>query len=104
MFTFDSKHTRSRYKIHAQQQQETFGVVNRRQFGANYIPMISFHSQAPHVQGHLEIWKQVFTVLEGDGQNIVSYAAVLCLVTQRSSSRSWVGALRDETKNGCVGD
>ena len=62
MFTFDSKHTRSRYKIRAQQQQETFGVVNRRQFGANYIPMISFHSQAPHVQGHFEIWKQVFTV------------------------------------------
>ena len=50
MFTFDSKHTRSRYKIRAQQQQETFGVVNRRQFGANYIPMISFHSQAAHVQ------------------------------------------------------
>ena len=63
MFTFDSKHTRSRYKIRAQQQQETFGVVNRRQFGANYIPMISFHSQAPHVQGHFEIWKQVFTKL-----------------------------------------
>ena len=61
MFTFDSKHTRSRYKIRAQQQRETFGVVNRRQFGANYIPIISFHSQAPHVQGHFEIWKQVFT-------------------------------------------
>ena len=61
MFTFDSKHTRSRYKLRAQQQQETFGIVNRRQFGANYIPMISFHSQAPHVQGHFEIWKQVFT-------------------------------------------
>ena len=65
MFTFDSKHTRSRYKIRAQQQRETFGVVNRRQFGANYIPMISFHSQAPHVQGHFEIWKQVFTQLVG---------------------------------------
>ena len=62
MFTFDSKHTRSRYKIRAQQEQETFGVVNRRQFGANYIPVISFHSQASHVQGHFEIWKQVFTV------------------------------------------
>ena len=61
MFTFDSKHTRSRYKIRAQQQQETFGVVNRRQFGGNYMPMISFHSQAPHVQGHFEVWKQVFT-------------------------------------------
>ena len=24
--------------------------------------MILFHSQAPHVQGHFEIWKQVFTV------------------------------------------
>ena len=32
---------------------------------------------------------------------LVSYAAVLSLVTQRSSPR---GALRDETKNGCVGD
>ena len=31
---------------------------------------------------------------------LVSYAAALCLVTQRSSPR----ALRDETKNGCVGD
>ena len=40
-----------------QQEQETF-VVNRRQFGA----MISFHCQALHVQGHFEIWKQVFTV------------------------------------------
>ena len=35
---------------------------------------------------------------------VVSYAAVLCLVTQRSSPRTWGGALRDETKNGCVGD
>ena len=26
--------------IRAQQEQETFGVVNRRQFGANYIPVI----------------------------------------------------------------
>ena len=34
---------------------------------------------------------------------LVSYAAVLCLVTQRSSPRGG-GALRDETKNGCVGD
>ena len=58
MFTFDSKHTRIRYKIRAQQQQETFEVVNRRQFGGN---LISIHSQAPHVQGHFEIWKQVFT-------------------------------------------
>ena len=33
---------------------------------------------------------------------VISYAAVLCLVTQRSSPRR--GALRDETKNGCVGD
>ena len=61
MFTFDSKRIRSRYKIRAQKDQETFGVVNRRQFGANYIPVISFYSQAPHVQGHFEIWKQVFT-------------------------------------------
>ena len=61
MFSFDSKHTRTGYKIRAQEQEETFGVVNRRQFGGNYIPMISFHSQAPHVQGHFEIWKQVFT-------------------------------------------
>ena len=52
------------YKIRAEQEQETFGVVNRRQFGANYIPVISFHSQAPHVQGHFEIWKQVFTIAE----------------------------------------
>ena len=71
MFTFDSKHTRSRYKIRAQQQRETLGVVNRRQFGANYIPMISFHSQAPHVQGHFEIWKQVFTY---DEQNAIALA------------------------------
>ena len=28
--SFDSKHIRSRYKIRAQQEQETFGVVNRR--------------------------------------------------------------------------
>ena len=28
---------------------------------------------------------------------LVSYAAVLCLVT-------WGGALRDETKNGCIRD
>ena len=35
---------------------------------------------------------------------VVSYAAVLCLVTQRSSLRTWGGALRDDTKNGCVGD
>ena len=62
MFTFDSKHTRIGYKIRAQEQEGTFGVVNRRQFGGNYIPMISFHSQAPHVQGHFEIWKQVFTL------------------------------------------
>ena len=62
MFTFDSKHTRIVYKIRAQEQVETFVVVNRRQFGGNYIPMISFHSQAPHVQGHFEIWKQVFTL------------------------------------------
>ena len=62
VFTFDSKHTRSRNKIRAQQQRQTFGVVSRRQFGANYIPMISCHSQAPHVQGHFEIWKQVFTL------------------------------------------
>ena len=61
MFTFDSKHIRSRYKIRAQREQETFGFVNR-QFGANYIRVISFHSQAPHVQGQFEIWKQVFTV------------------------------------------
>ena len=61
MFTFDSKHTRIRYKNRAQEQEKTFGAVNRRQFGGNYIPMISFHSQAPHVQGHFEIWKQVFT-------------------------------------------
>ena len=60
MFTFDSKHTRIGYKIRAQEQEETFGVVNRRQFGGNYIPKISFHSQAPHVQGQIEIWKQVF--------------------------------------------
>ena len=66
MFTFDSKHIRSRYKIRAQQEQETFGVVNRRQFGVNYIPVISFHSQAPHVQGHFEIWKQVFTSKRGN--------------------------------------
>ena len=61
MFTFDSKHMRSRYKIRAQQEKETFGVVNRRMFGANYTPVISFHSQAPNVQGHFEIWKQVFS-------------------------------------------
>ena len=61
MFTFHSKHIRSRYKIRAQQKQETFGVVNRRQFGANFIPVISFHPQAPHVEGHFEIWKEVFT-------------------------------------------
>ena len=36
-------------------------VRDNPQFGANYIPMISFHSQTPHVQGHFEIWKQVFT-------------------------------------------
>ena len=40
---------------------------------------------------------------------LVSYAAVLCLVTQRnvtqrSPPRTWGGTLRDETKNGCVGD
>ena len=40
----------------------------------------------------------------GETTVLVSYAAVLCLVTQRSSARSWGGALRDETKNGCVGD
>ena len=41
MFTKpDSKHTRSRHKIRAQPEQETFGVVNRRQFGAHYIPVI----------------------------------------------------------------
>ena len=40
MFTFDLKHIRSRYKIRAQQEQETFGVVNRRQFRANCIPVI----------------------------------------------------------------
>ena len=61
MFTFDSKYIRSRYNIRAQQEQETFEVVNRRRFGANHIPVISFHSQAPHVQGHFEIWKPVFT-------------------------------------------
>ena len=38
-----------------------------------------------------------------DSLPLVSYAAVLCLVTQRSSPRRG-GALRDETKNGCVGD
>ena len=36
-FTFASKHIRSRYKIRAQQEQEMFGVANRRQFGANII-------------------------------------------------------------------
>ena len=40
MFTLDSKHTPSRHKIRAQEEQETFVVVNRRQFGANYIPVI----------------------------------------------------------------
>ena len=62
MFTFDSKHTRIGYKIRAQEQEETFEVVNRRQFGGN---LISIHSQAPHVQGHFEIWKQVFTETVG---------------------------------------
>ena len=49
------------HKIPALQKQETFGVVNRRQFGANYIPVIQFYSQAPHVQGHFEKRKQVVT-------------------------------------------
>ena len=31
MLSVDSKHTRSRHKIRAQQEQETFEVVNRRQ-------------------------------------------------------------------------
>ena len=35
---------------------------------------------------------------------LVSLAAVFSLVTQRSSSLLWGGALRDETKNGCEGD
>ena len=60
MFTFDSKHTRSRYKIRAQQEQETFGVVN--------IPVISFHSQASHVQGHFEIMEtSLYRLVEGKG-------------------------------------
>ena len=69
MFTFDSKHTRIGYKIRAQEQEETFGVVNRRQFGGN---LISFHSQAPHVQGHFEIWKQVFTLYPRIGHLVCS--------------------------------
>ena len=33
---------------------------------------------------------------------VVSLAAVFSIVTQRSPL--WVGALRDDTKNGCEGD
>ena len=35
--------------------------------------------------------------------NIVCYKAVFSVVTQRSSGL-WGGALRDDTKNGCVAD
>ena len=36
---------------------------------------------------------------------LVSYTAFFSLVTQRSSPHGvWGGALRDETKNGCVAD
>lgn len=40
MFTLDSRHTRSRHKIRAQLEQGMFGVVNCRQFGANYVSVI----------------------------------------------------------------
>ena len=76
MFTFDSKHTRIGYKIRAQEQEEMFGVVNRRQFGGN---LISFHSQAPHVQGHFEIWKQVFTALAIVAMRWSYFANCVCM-------------------------
>ena len=37
--------------------------------------------------------------------SIVCYTGVFCVVTQRSSPLvAWGGALRDDTKNGCVAD
>ena len=36
------------------------------------------------------------------GQPLVCYTAVFSVVTQRSSQ--WEGALRDDSKNGCVAD
>ena len=35
---------------------------------------------------------------------LVCYTAVFNVVTQRSSPHLWEGALRDDTKNGCVAD
>ena len=37
------------------------------------------------------------TIFTKNSQRLLSHAAVICLVTQRSS-------LRDETNNGCMGD
>ena len=37
------------------------------------------------------------------GKGVVCYTAVFSVVTQRSSPL-WEGALRDDTKNGCVAD
>ena len=38
------------------------------------------------------------------GIRLVCYTAVFSVVTQRSSPLTWGGALRDDTKNGCVAD
>ena len=42
------------------------------------------------------------------GEDLVCYTAVFRVVTQRSSpctnDRLWGGALREDTKNGCVAD
>ena len=90
MFTFDSKHIPNRCKIRAQQEQETFVVVNRRQFGAYYIPVISFHSQAPHVQGHFEIWKQVFTLFSALLVNLRRFISLPDLFPLAAANRPWV--------------
>ena len=44
--------------------------------------------------------------LKGDPtqDNLVCYTAVFSVVTQCSSPLQWGGALRDDTKNGCVAD
>ena len=52
--------------------------------------------------GMLYFWILKWMRQSAAAASLVSLAAVLCLVTQRSSPQG--GALRDDTKNGCEGD
>ena len=74
------------------------------QVGIDPLTVVSIFNMDQLGKIRRDHWKERVKISKIAKFEIVSLAAVFSIVTQRSSSSLWGGALRDETKNGCEGD